>query len=703
MSFDNTKYHCEINSVPYMIRGYQKTELSTFIPRLGSGDQTESEFDLLKSKTIDGFSGGSLQRFWEDNTSVFASEGLYPVYDDGVLYPVNAPVNATQLLGSTKAKMTAYCVSTNYAFVAYITFNTPTNYIRRIDSSGTEVVLTLPSSLSTSTAITSMVIWNDQLWIQTGTTSVWYMPLSSTTVTDITGGTSGHMTQLAVLNGQLYGTSGTNQNRKIIRYTGSTSSKSFVEVGDTGKHDSDATAQLFLYNNRLMLTRKDGMYAYDGVRMVTIESSDSHPYNYTFATVLKGYMYYFMPDGFYRFNGSLIEKLYDIAEIGYPVDVFASKDRIWMFYRNSQFSGVSRYDKAMGYDYGNDDEPADGRVMVFNGKGLYTYARTETITKNPAGADVSDQGEIYKGFHFNNKLYITTYYENTVGNRYYTIDTNEKAATGNKTWRVVSSIFDAEFPMVDKNLENLELTFDGNVSSDQDITLEYRTGGFDGSTGWTSLGTIKSTSRLKDHVFRTLPNGVVFKRIQFRLTGTTAATYGLSKFIVRYTLTPDVKWQWSITALCYGDNAVSPLQLADDTDGSQAVSLLRGNLYDARTSDVPIKFLDIDQFDLNGAINNSVTTVTLNSTAMLKDYGFIQIDDEIIYYAAKTSTTLTGCLRAMMGTTAASHSDNAKVFPVYRTLIRQLKNENIELMEQSIDIAESKSRSSEITLLIQEV
>ena len=706
MAFDNTKYHCEINSVPYMIRGYQKSEQSTFIPRLGSGDQTESEFDLLKSKTINGFSGGSLQRFWDDNTSVFASEGLYPAYDDGVLYPVNTVTTATNIFNTSKAAMTAYCTTPDYVYFAFRTFSSPANAIRRLDKNGTLTTLTLPASLTNSNGITDMVTWNNQLWICTGVSTMWYMDLSSTTVIDITTPAAGssYFQSLVVFNGSLYGTGGVNGQRDLYRYTGTTSVRAHVLVGSTGTYTNDANARLLLYNNRIILARADGLYAYDGVRMVTIESAANadNPKNYRFATVLKGYLYYFMPDGMYRFNGSLIEKLYDVSEIGFPIDSFVGKDRIWLMFRNSQFSGSSRYDKSMGYDRSGVSGVSDGRIAVFNGKGLYTYARTPQYTQS-GSPDVGEQGELWKGFFFNNKLYLTTYYENVTGNLYYTIDTDELAATGNKTWRMLTSIFDADFPMVDKNLENLEFTLDGNVSSDQDIPLEYRISGFDGSTGWTSLGTIKSTSRLKDHVYRTLPNGVTFKSIQFRISASTAASYGLAKFIVRYTLTPDVKWQWPVTALCYGANVVSPLQLADDTDGTQSVSQLRGNLYDARISDTPIKFLDVDQFDLNGAINNSVTTITLNSTAMLKDYGFVQIDDEVIYYAAKTSTTLTGCIRAMMGTTAASHSDNAKVFAVYRAIIRQLKNENIELMNTSDDIAENKSRNSEITVVIQEV
>jgi hypothetical protein len=42
--------------------------------------------------------------------------------------------------------------------------------------------------------------------------------------------------------------------------------------------------------------------------------------------VLKGYLYYFMPDGYYRFNGSLIEKLYDVSEVGFPIEYATDRD-----------------------------------------------------------------------------------------------------------------------------------------------------------------------------------------------------------------------------------------------------------------------------------------------------------------------------------------------------------------------------------------
>jgi hypothetical protein len=67
---------------------------------------------------------------------------------------------------------------------------------------------------------------------------------------------------------------------------------------------------------------------------------------------------------------------------------------------------------------------------------------------------------------------------------------------------------------------------------------------------------------------------------------------------------------------------------------------------------------------LNGAINNSVTTITVDSTTAFTAAGNILIDSENISYTSKSSTQFLGCTRGLSGTgsgAAASHADNAAV------------------------------------------
>ena len=65
---------------------------------------------------------------------------------------------------------------------------------------------------------------------------------------------------------------------------------------------------------------------------------------------------------------------------------------------------------------------------------------------------------------------------------------------------------------------------------------------------------------------------------------------------------------------------------------------------------------------LNGAINASTPSIILNSvTGFPTGGGLIKIGTEEINYAGITSSTLTGCVRGVNGTTAASHSNSASV------------------------------------------
>ena len=62
---------------------------------------------------------------------------------------------------------------------------------------------------------------------------------------------------------------------------------------------------------------------------------------------------------------------------------------------------------------------------------------------------------------------------------------------------------------------------------------------------------------------------------------------------------------------------------------------------------------------LNGAINSSVTTITVDSTGLFDTSGSITIDSEIITYTGKSGTTFTGCVRP---SGAVLHADNVYVY-----------------------------------------
>jgi hypothetical protein len=72
-------------------------------------------------------------------------------------------------------------------------------------------------------------------------------------------------------------------------------------------------------------------------------------------------------------------------------------------------------------------------------------------------------------------------------------------------------------------------------------------------------------------------------------------------------------------------------------------------------------FSDTAYTTLNGAINNSVTTITVVSTAGFLTAGQIRIESEVITYTGITSTTFTGCTRGARGSANAAHATGVAV------------------------------------------
>lgn len=65
--------------------------------------------------------------------------------------------------------------------------------------------------------------------------------------------------------------------------------------------------------------------------------------------------------------------------------------------------------------------------------------------------------------------------------------------------------------------------------------------------------------------------------------------------------------------------------------------------------------------ELNGAIDNSQTTITLADASSFPTSGKVIIENEVITYSGKSTNDLTGCTRGTNGTTAVSHLDTTVV------------------------------------------
>jgi hypothetical protein len=692
---DKTKYDIQLNDVPYRVRSYQRTEVSPFIPRLSSGDQAESEFDLLRSKTIT-FEGGTIQRKDKDNNMSYAMENVINRYLDGVLYPAKTWTSGGIGVGSLSDKGKLTCIGDTASFLFGVSKYGSTSYVALMNRDAQPLSSTATSAAITGT-INSIIEWGGYYWASVGTTNFYRLTSNLSATTAITGSALA-MTFVVNFNGTIYGTDGS----YLYRYTGTTGTTAWDQVATLPVNSFGSTLEyfsMFVYNNRIFIGRDDGFFAFDGIKLVVIEQNrpEMHRDNYRLFTVMRGYLYYFMDDGLYRFNGSLIEKLYDLNELGHAIDMRQYLNRLWILFGNSDYYNTAKYDAGMGYNY-DSTTTIGGRVMVFDGVGLFTYGRLPTLTRNSGTEDFVGQHEAHKiipyGTDINEFVAVSTLNPQN-GFSHYT------SASTRASIDIVTSVFDGGFPQITKELEKLNLIFDGTVAADT-YTVKYRVAGFDASAAWVTIGTLTASAPTLV-VADNLPAGITYDKIQLRVTGTPTADYGLERFVHRYTLQPDFKFQWSFTALCYGDDEFAPLQLADLVDGSQLVDLLRGSIYNSRDSDVPVVYLDTDTLVLSGTHNASTTTLNVDSTSIIRgSTGYLQAGTEIMRFTAKTSTTLT-VVRGVLGSTAITHVDDEVAHLAYRVIVRTIQNERIELSDESIVTGSARNRDSEITLLLQEV
>lgn len=127
--------------------------------------------------------------------------------------------------------------------------------------------------------------------------------------------------------------------------------------------------------------------------------------------------------------------------------------------------------------------------------------------------------------------------------------------------------------------------------------------------------------------------------------------YNITRSSGAYSATADEGWTSTIIGgVLVMTNNIDEPQYWALTDGKPLSSQLMQDL-----SNWPSTTL------LDGAIDAVVTTITVDSTADFPSAGVMNIGSEKISYTGVTATTFTGCTRGALGTTAASHADNASV------------------------------------------
>lgn len=238
---------------------------------------------------------------------------------------------------------------------------------------------------------------------------------------------------------------------------------------------------------------------------------------------------------------------------------------------------------------------------------------------------------------------------------------------------------------VDKLAESVTIFFEKLVSG-QEIAIDYCTGPFEVGMTWTELGTADYTVDGGSVTTKklTFPAGTTFKKMWFRvrLNGGGTNTPVARDFVFQYLPMPDQKKEWAIT-INAGDHLKDLYGAPSGYTGRE----LRALLETAWLTKSHLDYQDLDyaQTQLNGALSDTATTITVDSTEGFHTKGRIRLEDEEITYTGKTPTTFTGCTRGAKGTEAVSHSDNTACTNKYRVVVTSI-GEQVPVMLKGVDL-----------------
>lgn len=721
------KYNLAINGKGYLVRGlnYKKKDARIFAPRFGTGEMGETDLDTWKAWSQDEFNGGSFQELLKDNTKVDSLNKIMRDPRTGLLHPT--PISNLLGMGGSIDSAVAWVV---YGGVLYKSHN-------YYDSGSKGAVYKLEASTEADTAhlaqtaAATTIVAHDTTGfnsaggvITIGTERIKY---TSITATDFVGCTRGYdgttaaaiadnavitqyggykwtviktdfgaivrdmvvfnnclyvacsdkfwkwtgsaWTSLAatafgkikVFNGKIYGSSGGSEG-KLWSHNGDLSTSVGV-VGTVGDAVTSANS-LEVFNHRLYIGKPEGLFAYDGVQISCVidMQRDRNPNNFRYMAEFNGSLYWVNKNVLYKFNGSTVEVVQDLTNLQTIYALSSGYGRLWL---------ATTAPSGYYVDGGKGGEvPTNAYCLYYyDGEGLTLYDDTQSGVMTPYC--IAFVGSLLVYFSSGANAVVESYS--------YIIDLSEEyCAHSLNVGTIYPSIFDAGFPNINKSIESFEVDYEA-ISTGDTIGVYYKLyNGIAWDSAWSTLGTITSTSSNRLYVHDTSTLSDLFKKIKFKivLTRGGASVCSIRGYSMKYIISPEYKREWQISLLCVGTSD-NPLELLDGTNESNYSHILRENIYAARDDDNTVPFEDIDFTIANGAITTTATTINVDTTALFPATGFLKIDDEIIKYSAKTASAFTGCTRAVLGTTAATHTDNEIVNMYYRVILSDILNEEV--------------------------
>lgn len=674
------KFHVALDGQGLILQGspdrpaYAMAQAPIYGNRFASGDRDYTDFSFWWFWAQTDWSGGyKLEDAWEDDAKFFDSEGIsISVYPGD---PGTVRLNAKQLNTASSASSKSrefYAFGSTYGTFMVLGRNTTDQKMCAINVYDGSVVWE-DSATGANEKITCADKLNDTLYIGCRTVG------SGASMLKVgSGGSFADVGAHATSNG-IYGlvadkntnslflfkwgdglwkydaTAGTFTQKKTTLPMGITSASSF-SFGSEGKSKFGAV----LVGDRIYFTLTEAnthqvqLWCYD-------IGDDAYYYIYTFiAGTFQGHPYMIERDGNLYLFGTTGGLVYGKVQIYKYVPSAGTMTRLHKIGRatDSSFALVGGVVKnGESIYFGLNDGSSDYQIwQLDNNDALFSGIK-------PPATYATDIDLLAMSDHGN--LAVVRNSNGTICDEFDSIPINDYQTSG----YITTSNFDAGIPSIDKLFFAVTINFRKFLSG-QSIEVQYSV---DGGSTFTSLGTASYTLDGSSATSKTFLFGstIVSKtmKLKFILGGGGSNTPELQAFAAQYVPVPVYTKQWVLQVNCADDLKRLDGQLHEMTGRE-----LKSRLETAWWTKSLLDFQDIDYATtlLNGALNNSDTTVTVDSTADFPEQGRVKIDDEEIFYTGKTPTTFTGCTRGVRGTVAVSHSDDAVVNNAYKVLVTDI-------------------------------
>lgn len=665
----------------YRCRTLTRDSAAFVAPRFSSGDQGQTDLDLLKSVSVDDFSGGMFQRDWIDRQKAARIIGIFNSSDQK-LYPTPPRSSLTAITAGYYP--TAKAESPQRSVVAYGAFSSP-NYLNKLDvitPGGGYTSLTLPVAWQSSpySNIQGLTLHKNFLFIcglpPAGSyTNAYRYDFSAGTWQDITGGFS----RFCSIRGILYGI---NYFSQIYVCTNETiAGAATYTMIDYAGDMTQPVIDFVEFNGAGWIAKLDGIFRFDGVKATKVLNMVT-----TQLQVFNGALYFVSGNWLYRFDGSNVVRL----------QYYGTSEKVGNTYHagmgmaaNSDYLFLTTAVLTTGYtDTDKSTVTASGlkRIYTYDGAAwnlIHESAETFGTTYMPC---VLTNGSSFTGL----KLYdIFCNSNGGMQTNRYTFDLMElyknTTITSASKLEVTTSEHDAGFPNIFKAAELVDLGYSGMIAGDS-IAVSYQI--FDGKNwgSWQALGTITSTTVNTLEIGTNLPK--LYRRIKINCIATLAAnsTLALKTVSLRYTLQPRMRWRWQATIMAEGNNKISDRNDVAIAGDSNAFT---NNVVKTIKQKTPIFMLSPDYGVVKAQITNAALTFIVKGqiavyTDPYSEYPLVSVKNnsgvwEVLRVASVSyvgggtdETTITAVERGYYGVTPAQINAGAEFHLCYKVYVTRL-------------------------------